>query len=172
MTATKFLFALFLTAGLTAFAASPSGLSQKAPRLTKAEIAAAGLADPADHPEGYYVSEDGDLSLRITKSGLVKPDFSVKLTNGTSLPLDFPRKLRYIADEEVYRTKGETTISYYTTIGLLTCRHPVTFEFEDLLGKGETLRLHATLPQTFGLDAYGRCLSYGQRHITVKFIRE
>jgi len=172
MTASKFLFALCLTVGFSAFAASPKGLVSTAPRLTKAEIAAAGLADPADHPEGYYVSEDGDLSLRITKSGFLKPEFSLQLTNGTKLPLEFPRKLRYIEDEEVYRTRGETVISYSTNLGILTCRHSVTFEFADLLGKGESLRLHATIPQSFGLDAYGRCFSYGQRHITAKFLRE
>ncbi len=172
MTASKVLFTLCLTVGLTAFASSPKGLVSTAPRLSKAEIAAAGLANPGDQPEGYYVSEDGDLSLRITKSGFIKPEFSLVLTNGQKLPLEFPRKLRFIDDEEVYRTRGETVISYYTNIGILTCRHPVTFDFDDLYGKGETLRLHATIPQTFGLDAYGRCLSYGQRHITAKFIRE
>jgi hypothetical protein len=171
MTWHKILFTLCFIVGSVSFAAAPRGLAPTAKRLTQSEIAAAGLADHTDHPEGYYVSEDGDLSLRITKSGFLKADFGVMLTNGTKANLDFPRKLRFIEEEEVYRTRGEVALSWFTTIGYLTCRYPVTFEFEDL-DKGDKIRLRATIPQTMGLDAYGRCLSFGSRYINVRFARE
>jgi hypothetical protein len=171
MQLSKILFALSFTVGLTAFATTPKGLTATAKRLSKAEIAAAGLSDPADHPQGYYVSEDGDLTMRITKGGFVKPDFGVLLTNGTKAALEFPRKLRYIEDEEIYRTRGETSLAWSTNLGVLTCRYDVTLEIDDL-SKGDSLRVRARVPQNMGLDAFGRCITIGSRTITVRFNRE
>lgn len=168
----KILFTLVFAVGFTAFGASPKGFAPSSKRLTKAEIAARGLDVRVTIPQGYYVSEDGDLSFSITKTGYLKTDFGVQLVSGTKAPLDFPRKLRFIESEEVYRTKGETAVSWYTTLGVLTCRYPVSFEFTDLNADGEKLRMRATIPQSMGIDAWGRCINFGTRYITARFVRE
>jgi hypothetical protein len=122
-------------------------------------------------PQGYYVSEDGDLTMRITKSGFFRPDFGVLLPNGTKTTLNFPRKLRYDEEEEAYRTRGETSLVWYTTIGAITCSYPLSAQVEAL-GDGARLRVRITMPQQMSIDTWGRCLSLGQRTQTIRFERE
>lgn len=167
----KILFTLCLIVGSTAFATAPRGLAPMGKRLSKAEIAAAGYLDHGNYPSGYYTSENGDLTMRITKSGYVKPDFGIMLVNGTKAPMDFPYKLKFNEDEEVYKTRGETTVSWNTTVGLLTCHYPVSLEVDDL-GHGDRIRIRVRFPQNLAIDAYGRCLSYGTNTVTHSFDRE
>lgn len=160
--------ALALCIGLNAFAEAPKGLVQTVkPALRSGEA----RDHTVDFPQGYYVNEDGDLSLRITKTGMLRTEFGIVMTNGTKAPFDFPRKLRYIESEDVYRTKGEIALFWLTNLGYLTCRYPVTAEVEDL-GKGESIRVHFALPAQMYLDVYGRCVSYGTNHKTARFNRE
>lgn len=168
MTFRNWLLALCVTLGTNAFAASVVGFTP----TENYSVAAPTPADaPAALPQGDYVSEDGDLTMRISKSGIVKADFAIMLTNGTKAPLEFPRKLRFNKDEEVYSTNGDTILSWWTNVGMLTCRYPVRLEIRDL-GEGAKIRARFEIPANMSLDAYGRCFSYGTTTKSIKFERE
>lgn len=120
---------------------------------------------------GRYRNDD-DKSQRFTV------DTNHRLTTNMAVvdsfhhthPLSFPHRLKFDDLKELYATTGYFTATYQGPYGIVNCQFPAKFE-GDFGEDAKIVDVTFRIPTQFGLDAYGRCLSWGSQAYPMAFSR-